>query len=381
MSDEQSLAPYRMPEALRNYDPPAPSGLSVITIPDAEMEIIRRDFTPQGKDKLTDEEFEMFITTCRRAGLHPALRQIHCAKFNGRMTIMMGIDGYRMIAERTGSYGGRESITWYDDDGNAFEFWSKKKGNPAGCKVVVLKLLKGHVLKTEGKASWDSFNKAASNAPNNKWKEMPDHMLAIRAESHALRAAFPNELRGVEFDEGGGEQQQQQSAAATMRVEPQSALTEPQQQPQAQAQPRQQPQQQTEVDTPHLRFLAEWKRQQLPEGKAAVVYVTSVIDGALPAPEKTEARDAAFEKALEDLKGRVVLRDAAIELYKQLGRPETRQWPDVNIALGIQDARDRVLTGEQWAKLYQWATDQLNEQRGGGDLELTAPEPDPFRSE
>lgn len=379
MSDEQSLAPYRMPEALRNYDPPAPSGLSVITIPDAEMEIIRRDFTPQGKDRLTEQEFEMFITTCQRTGLHPALRQIYCTKFSGRMTIMVGIDGFRTVAQNTGGYAGSDEPIWIDEDGNEFRFWPKKKGNPAACRVTVLKMMQGQIIRTTRTCNWDEFNKAGSNQPNNKWKEMPAHMLAIRAESHALRAAFPNNLRGVEFDEGGSEQQQQQPAAATMRVEPQPALTEPQQQPQAQVQPRQQPQQQMEVDTPHLRFRTEWKRQQLPEGKAEVVYVTSVIDGALPAPEKTEARDAAFEKALEDLKGRVALRDAAIELYKQLGRPETRQWSDVNIALGVQDARDRVLTGEQWAKLYQWATDQLNEQRGGGDLELTAPEPDPFR--
>lgn len=375
MSDEQALVPYGIPSALRNYDAPAPQQLNIITIPDAELEIVRRDFTPQGKDKLTDEEFEMFITTCRRTGLHPALRQIHCAKFNGRMTIMMGIDGYRIIAQRAGGYAGSDQPLWLDDDGNKFTFWPKKKGNPAACEVTVLKLIGGQLVRTTRTANWDEFNKAASNAPNNQWKERPAHMLAIRAESHALRAAFPNELRGVELTDGMEYEQPPAppQPQARMHVEIPAALNEPQ------VQPSLTPSQGSIPLTAHQKFLAEWKRQQLPEADM-VKYAISLCANGLPPTSKPVEREEAFQKALVDLTSRSALREVAEANYKALGHPETKFWPEVNLALGIQDAKNRVLTGEQWAKVAQWAEDQRNAQRGGGELEMTAPEEkDPFR--
>ena len=58
----------------------------------------------------SSEEFELFIHVCRRTGLDPAFRQIHpVSRWDSKLkrntlTFQVGIDGFRLIAERTGKY-------------------------------------------------------------------------------------------------------------------------------------------------------------------------------------------------------------------------------------------------------------------------------------
>ena len=62
----------------------------------------------------TTEELKLFLYTAARLGLDPLAKQIHFTKrFDSRLgrevlVVIVGIDGYRAIAERSGKYVGQD---------------------------------------------------------------------------------------------------------------------------------------------------------------------------------------------------------------------------------------------------------------------------------
>lgn len=142
---------------------------------------------------LTNDEFQMFVMVCNTKGLDPFSRQIYVMKNKGRVSIAATIDGLRLIAERTHNYQGQSAPQWCGPDGKWMDVWLSDKP-PAAARVGVYK--KGLVQPTYGVATWKEFG-----STNFTWKQMPSHMLAKVAESHALRKAFPAEMAGL-YEEG-----------------------------------------------------------------------------------------------------------------------------------------------------------------------------------
>lgn len=144
----------------------------------------------------TDLELELFFHACKRTGLDPLMKQIYAIKrWNSQerretLAFQTGIDGYRLIAERTGCYAG-SSDAEYEEGMSA-------GAPPILARVTVTKLVNGMPCHFTASARWNEYvQKNKEGQPTSMWQKMPYLMLAKCAESLALRKAFPAELSGL----------------------------------------------------------------------------------------------------------------------------------------------------------------------------------------
>jgi phage recombination protein Bet len=147
---------------------------------------------------VTNEEFEVFLMACVKTQLDPFMRQIYAVKRKAKrsdgtwgetMTIQTGIDGYRLIAERTGCYAPGQEPTYGHDN----------EGRLQCATAYVKKQTKDGTWHTVSASAYieEYCQKTREGNPMGMWGNMPRTMLAKCAEAQALRKAFPAEMSGV----------------------------------------------------------------------------------------------------------------------------------------------------------------------------------------
>lgn len=160
--------------------------------------IIREQFA----DGCTDDELAVLLYQAKRRRLDPFLGHIrgikrwNSAKGREVMAVQTSIDAFRLIAERTGRYGG----------GPAPEFRTAKRSNGEPdviARTTVRKQTRdGTWHDVSDEARWSEYvqtNRQGQAAP--MWVKMPTTMLAKCAEAKTLRKAFPEELGGLYTDD------------------------------------------------------------------------------------------------------------------------------------------------------------------------------------
>jgi phage recombination protein Bet len=155
---------------------------------------------------ITATELKYFLAVCQKTKLDPFARQIYLvgrwSKKHKReiYTPQTSIDGFRVIAERTGHYAGQTTPQWCGPDGQWRDVWLENDP-PAAARIGVWRTNFREPLYAV--ALWDEYAQEITNPATKKkelspfWKKMGAHMLSKVAESLALRKAFPQDLSGL----------------------------------------------------------------------------------------------------------------------------------------------------------------------------------------
>lgn len=163
-------------------------------------------------------EIELFLHVAAHVQLDPLRNQIWLVpRYDSQLRRKVfkpqtGIDGMRLIAQRTGLYGGSLAPEWCGEDGRWVDVWINTDTPPAAARFRVVR--KDWTEPAVGVATWDQFavevpKYEQRNGKNTKvgtklapmWEKFGAHMLAKCAEAQALRRAFPAEMSGVYSEE------------------------------------------------------------------------------------------------------------------------------------------------------------------------------------
>ncbi len=144
----------------------------------------------------------MVLQWCRVNKVDPFLKAVHIVPMNVKLpgrnsyewrdVLMPGIADYRIKASRSGTYLGKSEpifgpITEYDLSG-------EKVKVPEWCKIIVKKLVHGHIAEFTATEFWlENYATAGRDTqrPNAMWGRRSRGQISKVAEAQALRMAFP----------------------------------------------------------------------------------------------------------------------------------------------------------------------------------------------
>jgi phage recombination protein Bet len=181
-------------------------------------------------------ELAFFLHVAKLKRLDPFTGQIHVVKRwdsslgKEKMTVQVGIDGFRVIASRT------DDLAGIDDP----EYDTETDEHPNVAKVTVYRYGRDNErIPYKATARWTEYAQTKKDGNlGPMWKKLPYLMLGKCAEALALRKAFPDELSGMytneEMDQAENETPAQQGKKPV--TQPSRASDKKQTQPATQAQ-------------------------------------------------------------------------------------------------------------------------------------------------
>lgn len=153
----------------------------------------------------SDSELMAFVQVAKATGLDPMRRQIYAVarwdknEQRNKWIWQASIEGFRSVADGSGSYEGQVGPFWCGPDGQWRDVWLSNTP-PAAAKVGVLR--KGWREPLYRIALYSEYVQRTKEGKVTKfWLEKPTLMLAKCAEAQAIRAAFPQRLSNVYSEE------------------------------------------------------------------------------------------------------------------------------------------------------------------------------------
>lgn len=166
----------------------------------------------------TNDELQLFLYIAKRTGLDPFARQIYCMKRwdstqnKDVMTPQTGIDGFRLVADRTGKYA----------PGNIS--WNIVNGRVVSATATIKKLVADTWHEVTATAFFEEYAQHKNDDTLTRmWTKMPKLMIGKCAEALVLRKAFPAELSGVYTHD----EMMQADNDAGKGAEPEQKMTKP----------------------------------------------------------------------------------------------------------------------------------------------------------
>lgn len=157
---------------------------------------------------------EVFATACQQHGLSPFKKEIYLVKYNtsqgAQYHTIVGIDGLRIKAARTGQHAGIEDPKYNVQANGAFDTAAMVKASgklPVSCTVTVYRMVSGARCPFTATVIFDEYYPAVAAAAAggkqafSKAATMPFNMIAKCAEAKALKMAFSDELTGLHIEE------------------------------------------------------------------------------------------------------------------------------------------------------------------------------------
>ena len=166
-------------------------------------------------------ELAFFLHVAKLKRLDPFTGQIHVVKRwdsalgKEKMTVQVGIDGFRVIASRT------DDLAGIDDP----EYDTEEEEHPNVARVTVYRYGRNDErIPYKATARWTEYAQTKKDGNlGPMWKKLPYLMLGKCAEALALRKAFPDELSGMytneEMDQADNESEQHQQGNKKLPVQ------------------------------------------------------------------------------------------------------------------------------------------------------------------
>lgn len=140
------------------------------------------------------DQILVFAAICKERGLSAFNKEIYLLGYNGKYSAIVGINGFRKIADRTGKLAGcTDAIFDLQPSGTYKTIAQFKDGErPSTATVTVYKMVGGQRCEFTHTAKFSEFSTGMQ-----KWASMPFQMIAKVAETHALRKGFSDVLGGL----------------------------------------------------------------------------------------------------------------------------------------------------------------------------------------